>query len=719
MANVTLTLAILLGAGFTAAKLGQLLRLPSVTGYICAGLLLGPSGFNLIATGAGGNGLDHFNQLALMLISFGIGEHLELKQLRLTAKSVLGVGLASILGTLVFVIPGTFVVAWLTRVGGVTWNTVDYLMVAMLLGTIAVATAPATTLHVLRELRATGPMTLVLLPVVAVNDGFAIMLFGIAMSMAHHVVGSGIDTVPAAATASLVEIGGSLLLGAATGFVIDMVVNRLRHRSEMLTFGLALLLLCGEGARYFGFSPLLAGMAAGFVIINRDHRDVRLFRTLNAFEPPVYVLFFTLAGAQLDIAAMANAGWVGLVYFLLRSLGKMAGAGLGARFIAALPQVRRYLGLALVPQAGIAIGFILLIQGDQELARYASVIIPVVLAGVILSELVGPACIRMAVEKAGEALAEGEEPGLPVRAEHGAGEMIHGPEEPQILPWTWGDLVQADDAEGAVIFGASNAATVAGLARIATLIAHYHHARPLAVRVVSPGRETGAAGGRQETQVLFRIETAEVRRLGYDLDTTVIHAENVATGILAATCRSKTWGIVLGYPVKLPVPEFERVVEKVALAAPCPVIVVRFVGILHTERILVPLASSRELEIVRSTLCALAGVGRHRITLLRLLPPDTREQELAKARNLLTEWAGRHGLTTFVRCRAVATEARLETIAREGLSHDLLLMAAPRRQGLKRFFFGSLAEEVGRECLLPMILVHVPHPGERPVIGDR
>jgi nucleotide-binding universal stress UspA family protein len=454
-------------------------------------------------------------------------------------------------------------------------------------------------------------------------------------------------------------------------------------------------------------------MAAGFVIINQDHRDVRLFRTLNAFEPPIYVLFFTLAGAQLDIAAMANAGWVGLVYFLLRSLGKVAGAGLGARCIAALPQVRRYLGLALVPQAGIAIGFILLIQGDQELAVYASVIIPVVLAGVFLSELVGPACIRMAVERAGEALSEGEEPAPPVPAEQLAGEMIQGSDDPSLPPWSWGHLLPADDAEGAVIFGASNAATVAGLARIATLLAHYHQARPLAVRVISPGREIGAAGGRQEEQVLFRIESAEVRRLGYDLDTAVIHADNVATGILAATCRSKTWGIVLGYPVELPVPEFERVVEKVALAAPCPVIVVRFSGILHTERILVPLASSRELEIVRSTLCALANVGRHRITLLRLMSSDVREKELAKARNGLVKWTARHGLTSFARCRAIATEARLETIVQEGFNYDLLLLAAPRRKGLKRLFFGSLAEDVAKECHLPMILVHVPHPGDR------
>jgi Kef-type K+ transport system membrane component KefB len=325
MEEITLALAILLGAGFLAAKIGQFIRLPSVTGYICVGLLLGPSGFNLITEEAIVGQLGHFTQIALMLIAFGIGEHLELKRLRYTAKNVVFISVADVLSAFAVVSLGMFLALFIVKAGSPSWGTKDYIIVAVLLGTVSMATAPAAILHVMQEIRASGRFTTSLLQIVAVDNGLAIMMFGIAVAVIGTMVGSGTSVLGGIAS-SITEIFLSLLMGVATGLLIDLVFRKLKRRGEMLTAGLALLLLCGEGARLLDLSPLLAGMAAGFIIVNRDHRDVRLFRVLNAFKAPIFVLFFTLAGAHLDLSSLAVAGWFGVLYFLFRSFGKYLGA---------------------------------------------------------------------------------------------------------------------------------------------------------------------------------------------------------------------------------------------------------------------------------------------------------------------------------------------------------------------------------------------------------
>jgi Kef-type K+ transport system membrane component KefB len=291
--EITLLLALILTAGFIAAKAGQIFRLPSVTGFIAAGVLLGPSGFHLITAEVTGDQLNHFTQIALMLIAFGIGEHLELKRLKVTAKTVMSICLAETVGAILLVSGAVLVVTWGSGAGGPAYYFKDYLVLAIILGTVSIATAPGTILFITRESRAVGPMTTTLLQVVAVNNGLAIVFFGVGLVLARQIAGVE-HTVWSTILTILVKISFSLLLGMATGLVIDFIIHRLRDRGEMLTAGLALLLLCGELARFLKLSPLLAGIAIGFTIVNRDRRDVRLFRTLNAFEPPIYVLFLPL-----------------------------------------------------------------------------------------------------------------------------------------------------------------------------------------------------------------------------------------------------------------------------------------------------------------------------------------------------------------------------------------------------------------------------------------
>ncbi len=700
--EITLLLALILTVGFFAAKAGQSIRLPSVTGIIVAGIILGPAGLNVITSETTGSQLEHFTQIALMLIAFGIGEHLELKHLKITARTVLSICLAEAFVALFLIGGGIFILTLLTSPGGAAWLTSDYLVLSIILSTISIATAPGTILIVTRECRAAGPFTTTLLQVVAVNNGLAIVLFGVALVFARQVAGAG-QTAFGTIFIILVNILSSLLIGLVTGLVIDFIIHRLRDKGEMLTIGLALLLLSGETARFLNLSPLLVGIAIGFTIVNRDRRDVRLFRTLNAFEPPIYVLFFILAGAHLDFSALKVAGLLGFVYFLLRWLSKTAGAFLGGRLAGTPLIVKKYIGMALVPQAGIAIGLVFLVSGDPDLTVYSAILTPTVLVGVLFAELIGPACTKRALECTGEAA-------IPGRRDAANGQMkkrdafIEEIREAQLVPWSWGKLQPAQHPEGSVIFGLSHRNTVGGLARMATLLAHQFRAQPVAVKIDILKHNIPRSTDAPE---LFELAAHEVESLGYKLQAHEVRAESIAKGIAAASKANGALMILLGYPFQRTEQNFSRIVEEIGSEAACPITIVRFTGILHTERILVPIVTSSDLDVIGDTLCAMAKVGKHAITLLRLLSADVQDQEIAAYEKRMYNWANGKNLP-FVKCIVARTEARLETIVQEAVTHDLLIMAVSEGSGLKKMLLGSLADDVASNCQRPMLVVHRP-----------
>ncbi|NOR24002.1 MAG: hypothetical protein GQ542_06330, partial [Desulforhopalus sp.] len=399
MLNITFGIAILLATGLLFAKIVQRFHLPSVTGYLLAGLVLGPSGLEILTIESVGHQLDHFTQIALMMLAFGIGEHIELRRLQAIAKDVTYISFIQATVTYLFVLVATYVVAELVSSPS---SQRENFILAMLLGAVAVATAPAALLLVVRELKARGPFTSTLMAVIAIDDGICIMVFGITISIGHQLLGNSATTPVMGILGAISEITFSLVIGVATGFLLDLVLDKLQRRGEMLTAGLALLLLCGEITRELHLSPLLAGMMAGFVIINRAKRDVRLFRALNHFEPPIYVLFFALAGVHLDLAALRLAGWVGVAYFIARFAGKYFGSLLGGALSRSTAAVRNYMGLALIPQAGVAIGLVFIIAGDPQLSGWTGIVTPVVFAGVMISEIIGPSLVRFSLQQAGE-----------------------------------------------------------------------------------------------------------------------------------------------------------------------------------------------------------------------------------------------------------------------------------------------------------------------------
>jgi Kef-type K+ transport system membrane component KefB len=699
MENVTLILAILLGAGFAGAWLCKLVNLPSVTGYICVGLLLGPSGLNLFSAQSVGPQLEHFIQIALMLISFGIGEHMEIARLRSSAKSVILIGLGESLGAFIAVSLGCFIIIRLT---GLSNTVLDSLVLALLLGSVSIATAPATTMHVIREVKATGPLTTSLLAVIAMDNGLAIIIFGIMLATINHLMTAGHGGIASMLYASLLEIGGSLLLGVISGLLLDFINSRIPKKNEMLTAGLAILLLCGEAARMFGMSPLLAGMAAGFTIVNREHRDIRIFRTFNTFEPPIYVLFFTLAGVHLNISALTTAGWLGLAYFLCRTIGKIAGAGTGALLASSPLYVKRYLGLALTPQAGVAIGLIFLISNDTTGRNFAAIITPVVLAGVFMSETLGPILTRLAVKLAGELPPPDANVPSPILME----DESTIPRGVPMLPWTWPKLSPPMRGEGVVIFGASHIATGAALARMTAIFANYHQAYPMVAHII-PTVGYNAEKMAHDKDLLTAVKT-EIHNMGSELYTVTKENDDIAQGILETAHQSHTWGIVLGHSAINPA-AFQKIIGRIVAEAPCPTMIIKFSDTFHTERILVPFFREQALNEIKNPLKALAAVGQHKITLLRLMSSSDSEQDIQRAEKELAHWAAAEQLSQLTTCQVITTEARQKTILKEAKKHDLIIMAGPPSQALpQRLMFGSLHAVVAQGCEKTLITVYPP-----------
>lgn len=701
MLNITLGIAILLTTGLLFAKLVQLLRLPSVTGYILAGLVLGPSGLEILTVESVGHQLDHFTQIALMLLAFGIGEHIELRRLQAIARNVTYISLLQAIATYLFVLAATYIVAQTVSPES---SRLDNFILAMLLGAVAVATAPAALLLVVRELKARGPFTSTLMAVIAIDDGLCIIIFGITVSIGHQLLGNTAITPVMGILGAFSEIFFSLVIGVATGFLLDLVLDKLQRRGEMLTAGLALLLLCGEVTRELHLSPLLAGMMAGFVIINRSKRDVRLFRALNNFEPPIYVLFFALAGVHLDLATLPQAEWIGVAYFAARFAGKYLGSLLGGALSGSPATVRNYMGLALIPQAGVAIGLVFIIAGDPQLSGWTGIITPVVFAGVIISELIGPPLVRFSLMHAGES-------GLPQKPLRPSGQSLlrhflaRSPDYVVLAPRPEVALQPAENPQGMVLFGAENAAAVRGLTRVSTMFAHHYRAGLKAVRVLAP--EQQALLNELEIDQLFSTEKKEAEDLGFPLHKELVY-DSPERGLLEAVQNNQTELLVLGYPAGPKPLAMKKVFTTLTDNISCPIVAVRFSGRFSFDRILVPFIYLEDLDEMLPVLTPLTTAPGPQLTFMHLMDGENTRQEVSEGDIRLQQWRQTKLPAADTRQLVVAIESRLEQILRESGNYDLIILKAARKTGFRRLFAGSLANSVVQNSRCSVFSVFIP-----------
>ena len=383
--NTLLIVAIALAAGLLLSRLAGKLKLPNVTAFLIAGLFIGPCVTGLISHEALSS-MAIVSEAALGFIAFYIGGEFKLSHLKKIGKAPLTITVAQGVATALFIDLGLILLGF-------------DVPTALLLGAIGLATAPAATLMVVRQYKADGPVTRMLLPVVAMDDALGLMVYSISASVAQALLG-GQMTVSSMVVAPLVEIVGSLALGVALGMALTYLSNFFRSRGNKLALTIACVLAGVALCSMWHLSSLLVCMMIGAVVVNMSNNSKVIMEQTDRFTPPLFLLFFVLSGAELDLSVLPAVGLLGIAYVVLRSLGKCLGTTAGAIMVKADKNIRNYLGFTLLPQAGVAIGMATLTVG--RFPELGSLISTVVLAGVLVFELFGPIITKWALTRSGE-----------------------------------------------------------------------------------------------------------------------------------------------------------------------------------------------------------------------------------------------------------------------------------------------------------------------------
>ena len=423
--NVLLILAIALFAGLLLSRLAKVLKLPAVTAYLVAGVIIGPCCLGLLGNHLGLEWLG-FNSIhaveefsiisdvALGFIAFSIGNEFRLSELKQIGKK------ATIIGILQAVITTVVVDIALVALYFIIPNNLP-VEAAIILGAIASATAPAATLMVIKQYKAHGPVTKTLLPVVALDDAVGLVLFAVSFGIAKSMLASGGSVnVASIIIEPLIEVVFSLTVGIVMGVIFTFIERFFHSRSKRLAVSVAFVFLTVAitmipfpkiAGIHIACSPLLSCMMLGTVFCNICDFSAELMDRLDRWTAPIYVLFFVISGAELDLFTVFKDGMlvvIGVVYIAFRCLGKYFGARFSADISKAEPNVRKYLGITLFPQAGVALGMVNMVYA--ELKGYESsvastvcqVVRIVILFSVLIYELVGPFLTKMALTKAGE-----------------------------------------------------------------------------------------------------------------------------------------------------------------------------------------------------------------------------------------------------------------------------------------------------------------------------
>lgn len=389
--NEILSVGLILLAALVAGHVAQLLRIPEVTGYLLIGVFIGPAGFDLISH-ENLKTLAFLSEIALGMILFGIGSIFEAAHFRLVGPGVVRITIWEGTAAFILVTVGLFALG-------------QPMPVALLLGVIAMETAPATTLMVLHEYNARGPLTDRLLALIALNNMYVLMTFGVVTAALTLATYAG-ESWWLLAYRALYGLGwstaGSIALGVLLGVLLDLWAGRARREwGEGMILAMGFVLVAVGAARLLNLSPLFATLALGATLANTSHHGDYLLRSLSRADPPLYAAFFVLAGAELNIESVKTLGVCGLGYVALRSIGKIAGARLGIRGQNVTAEVRRYLGLCLLSSSSLAIG--LTIQIRHSFPVYAQALTGIVLASVLIFEIAGPLLTRFVLVRVGEA----------------------------------------------------------------------------------------------------------------------------------------------------------------------------------------------------------------------------------------------------------------------------------------------------------------------------
>lgn len=406
--QVLLSLSIAIFAGLMLSRLAKLLHLPAVTAYLVAGILVGPYCLGML--GVEGFGfinkadVDKYailSDVALGFIAFSIGNEFRLSQLKKTGKQATVIGIfQAVFTTLLvdviliavhFAIPDKFP-----------------LPAAIVLGAVASATAPAATLMVVRQYKAKGPLTDILLPIVALDDAVGLVVFAISFGIAKALISGHVDVL-SVVVEPILEVVLSLLLGLVMGLLFTFFEKFFHSRSKRLSMSVtfvfltvALSMLKFEiGGIHIAFSSLLVCMMLGTIFCNICDFSEELMDRVDRWTAPLFILFFVLSGAELELSVFSDVAIVviGLLYILSRSAGKYLGASISSRMVKCEPNIIKYLGVTLLPQAGVALGMAI---KSEQLGAEGAIVANITLFAVLVYELIGPLLTKIALLKAGE-----------------------------------------------------------------------------------------------------------------------------------------------------------------------------------------------------------------------------------------------------------------------------------------------------------------------------
>ena len=412
--EILLSLSIALFSGLMLSRLAKLVQLPAVTAYLVAGVLIGP--FCLGAFGVDGIGftsmeniesLSIISDVALGFIAFSIGNEFRLSELKHIGKQATVIGIFQAVFTTLVVDAASI---------GLHFIIPDKLPLeaAIVLGAVASATAPAATLMVVRQYKAKGPVTSTLLPVVALDDAVGLVLFSVSFGIAKA-ISAGSASIVSIICEPIIEVVLSIALGAAMGYIFTFCERFFHSRSKRLSMTVAFVFVTVAismmsftiGGVHIAFSPLLSCMMLGTIFCNICDFSAELMDRLDRWTAPMFILFFVLSGAELDLLVFSDLMIVliGVVYIVFRCLGKYFGASLSSALSGAPETTKKYLGITLFPQAGVALGMAL---KAEALGPVGAIVANITLFSVLIYELVGPFLTKIALTKAGEIDEEGK-----------------------------------------------------------------------------------------------------------------------------------------------------------------------------------------------------------------------------------------------------------------------------------------------------------------------
>ena len=414
--QILLTLSIALLSGLLFSRVAKLLKLPAVTAYLVAGILVGPYCLGALQVqGLGFTSKEDIESVSILadvalgFIAFSIGNEFRLPQLKKIGKQATIVGIfQAVVATVLVDI--ALILLHLAIPDKLSLST------ALVLGAIASATAPAATLMVVKQYKAKGPVTDILLPVVALDDAVGLILFAVSFGVAKAIK-VGATSIIAILVEPLLEIVLSIGLGAAMGFAFSFFEKFFHSRSKrlavsvgfvILTIGLSMLKF-NIGGVHIGFSSLLVCMMLGTIFCNICDFSEELMDRVDRWTAPLFVLFFVISGAELELSVFTDLMIVliGLVYIVSRSAGKYSGAYFSSKIAGCDDNIVKYLGITLLPQAGVALGMANMAMNSIELGAEGMLIANITLFAVLIYELIGPALTKMALLKAGDIDPEG------------------------------------------------------------------------------------------------------------------------------------------------------------------------------------------------------------------------------------------------------------------------------------------------------------------------